>query len=1719
MIKIKVLCLAVFFICISLTELFAATIGHYYEQQMPIPGIKAPSVRIESLNKINPGETVDLSAYATVDTRHNGEAFFYWYANQGTFTLHPSYPDYSTVTYTAPNTPGDITITAQVGDTLGYVGTDRFTVTVTGATNGRGNPPVLQQCTYRVSPKDWQDVYHATYRLTVEENADGVPVGHISIQPTTGNMRWESTGSVRTFVDSTAVNVYEDADLTDVIGKTESYFKGSGNIDLYFNAGFSENKTITVKQFEELYGNWQVDWQLKASCPGPGNHNNGTPDLIVDTAEADPATQLEPGTRILTRARVSNIGDGPADASALACYLSTNSSWDSSDTLLYRKELSTIIDGRNTFYEQNITIPSNLSSGDYYLIFRADDQGSVTETDEGNNQAAVRIEVRTGADLTLSNTGVSPANVTQGQEVTLTAAVINSGDTGTLASSRIGYYLSDDANWDSSDTLLGTSSFGSLLPGQHQAFTRTFTLPVDLTTGQHYIIFFADYANKVTESRKDNNQAAVSMPIASAESITILSPNATTSWSYNRPHTLLWQSKTNSGTVKIDLYKKLSFSSTIVAAASNTGTFVWNVPELLKADDYWIKITSNTYSSVYGDSEHFTITRPATLTILLPNDGDLFGFGTVRNINWETGLSGTVNIDLYKSGVAYRAIARNVSTVSTSTNSYAWTVPSDLAEGTDYQIKVTHSADSATTDLSDGHFTITDPGTEEPLAKDDAAVTEEDTAVLISVLANDNPPQSETLDVTSVGTPAHGTALLNADDTVTYTPDSGFTGSDFFTYTVNSPSRGTASATVYITVNGAVSCDPWELPPNVEELARDDAGNIFVVGTFQDSITLGTDAPVTLTAPAGIPAIYIAKYTASGSLFWARKATAKYGAISCKAAVDTVGNLYISGDYSETMHFYNGESIVATLDDPSTEYSSGYEVFLAKYSPIGELSWAEQAGGAQDDHGTSLAVDSTTNRLYIGGSFNESLNLGSGTLSTTLNSIDNGDIFLTQYTLDGTLMWAQQGSGEGNCMIFSIAPNNRGDVLVTGFYDETLTFSDSSPVTLTGGSGSNYFIAKFTSEDGFVSWAQKANGTSSCMGRAITTDNTGQVYISGDFRQACDFYNGTSIFSSMTSDQDTDMFMAKYHADGTPEWIHQAGGAYPSSMSVTLDKESNPLFIGEFQKYPAVFSTGTSGQTAMSNTSGAGLYDPDGIFLGFAEPGVDLVLVGESSGRSAIIGRENKVMACDTLLVNIPPVAADDTASTVEEQSVTISVLNNDSDPEGDSLSVTEVTQGANGVVAIESESLSVTYTPDAGFMGTDSFTYTISDGNGGTATATVTILVTSSTTELTVTDIQPTDTDAVALNQVFTFTLNEPVTAGSCYISISLKDSGSTPAAINTTVSGNILTVEPAAVLAAGTEYLITVPSCALAGTTGGNTLTVDFTHAFTTEGGSASVLFIDIAAGYDHAVALDSDGNVWAWGRNDYGQAGDNSLTDQLTPVQVQGLTGITQIAAGAYHNLALDNFGTVWAWGQNWDGQLGNGTKTNSTVPVPVSGLSDVIAIATGTSHSISLKGDGTVWTWGTNSYYELGHGLGGTTDELVPGQVPNLFNVIDIAGGYNFTTVLKQNNTVWSWGRNRAGQLGTGDITDRRVPTPALLSANVASIHASLSERAFAVMSDGSIWGWGYNGGSGAVGNGSGFDQLSPVKVFENAVHLSSGREHTVALAADSSLWAWGRNREG
>ena len=124
-------------------------------------------------------------------------------------------------------------------------------------------------------------------------------------------------------------------------------------------------------------------------------------------------------------------------------------------------------------------------------------------------------------------------------------------------------------------------------------------------------------------------------------------------------------------------------------------------------------------------------------------------------------------------------------------------------------------------------------------------------------------------------------------------------------------------------------------------------------------------------------------------------------------------------------------------------------------------------------------------------------------------------------------------------------------------------------------------------------------------------------------------------------------------------------------------------------------------------------------------------------------------------------------------------------------------------------------------------------------------------------------------------------------------------------------------------------------------------------------------IAAGYSHTVALKSDGTVWAWGNNSYGQLGESPTNmKRLIPVQVNSkiLNDVVAVAAGASHTIALKSDGTVCAWGYNGYGQLGDGTMADRYAPVQVSGLSGVTAIAGGWFYTVALKSDGTIWAWG-------------------------------------------------------------------------------------------------------------------------------------------------------------
>jgi alpha-tubulin suppressor-like RCC1 family protein len=154
---------------------------------------------------------------------------------------------------------------------------------------------------------------------------------------------------------------------------------------------------------------------------------------------------------------------------------------------------------------------------------------------------------------------------------------------------------------------------------------------------------------------------------------------------------------------------------------------------------------------------------------------------------------------------------------------------------------------------------------------------------------------------------------------------------------------------------------------------------------------------------------------------------------------------------------------------------------------------------------------------------------------------------------------------------------------------------------------------------------------------------------------------------------------------------------------------------------------------------------------------------------------------------------------------------------------------------------------------------------------------------------------------------------------------------------------------------------------------------------GGLSTIMAI--AAGNNFTIALQNSGlnsQVWACGSNNNGQLGDGTTTDRWSVVKVSGMssTGAIGIAAGYDHAVAMKTDGTVWTWGGNSNGQLGNGTTTGSVTPMQVSGMSGVAAIAAGEKDTVILKIDSTVWAWGYNFYGQLGNNS--TTDSSIPVQ---------------------------------------------------------------------------------------------------------------------------------------
>lgn len=245
-----------------------------------------------------------------------------------------------------------------------------------------------------------------------------------------------------------------------------------------------------------------------------------------------------------------------------------------------------------------------------------------------------------------------------------------------------------------------------------------------------------------------------------------------------------------------------------------------------------------------------------------------------------------------------------------------------------------------------------------------------------------------------------------------------------------------------------------------------------------------------------------------------------------------------------------------------------------------------------------------------------------------------------------------------------------------------------------------------------------------------------------------------------------------------------------------------------------------------------------------------------------------------------------------------------------------------------------------------------------------------------------------------------------------------------------------------------------------------------------------LSVAAGFNHSCALMVDGGVWCWGRNDYGQLGDNSTVESHLPVWVLGLdSGAQSISVGDHHACVIAS-GALWCWGYNYEGEVGvdSGGASRVKTAVLAGGLSSgVQAVSAGGDHTCAIV-DGVAWCWGLNDGGELGNDSRANT--FTPVQVLDLpSGVTAISAGDHHTCAVVQ-GAVRCWGDNEFGQLGNDSTSASLRPVDVSGLTSVQTISAGTSHTC--ARGPGSLVCWGIND-VGELGSNSGAESHTPVPV--------------------------------
>jgi len=322
--------------------------------------------------------------------------------------------------------------------------------------------------------------------------------------------------------------------------------------------------------------------------------------------------------------------------------------------------------------------------------------------------------------------------------------------------------------------------------------------------------------------------------------------------------------------------------------------------------------------------------------------------------------------------------------------------------------------------------------------------------------------------------------------------------------------------------------------------------------------------------------------------------------------VDSANNVYVGGYFVNQSVFGSGANAVTLTA------AGGQDSFLAKYAADGTLLWVQQSGGTGNDYANALAFDATGN-VVVTGVFQGVAAFGQNSNRQAITAMGGNDSYIAKYAPDGTFAWVRQLSGTADEFSRGVSTDRAGNIFVTGYFSDNITFgSGSSKVVLRTFGGNDGFLAKYAANGNFT-WVKQFGGISGDQGYGISVDRSGNVFVAGSAASGAVFGTGANS-KEFLPEAGTDAFIAKFTNDGDFSWVQGAGGTgADQAFAVATDASGNAYTVGIHSG--AVFGTGADAQPlspVLSITNGV---TSDG-FLAKYDPTGRLVWVRNMGGQS-----------------------------------------------------------------------------------------------------------------------------------------------------------------------------------------------------------------------------------------------------------------------------------------------------------------------------------------------------------------------------------------------------------------------------------------------------------------------------------------------------------------------